>query len=289
MIDTVNLKANWFSFPESINCKLECIGFTWHLQHDKLGLPYYVTYFDKLRLKWKNDKLYISNSLHVFRKGENYSDLCYDELKEAIFTICNRLSLSPKNVHIVKLSYGVNYNQFGNDYTNWFLYKGNKAEEMLWKKEVYGRRFRLTDYCIKGYNKQSEQKIHYDRKIESLERFEIEYKYMRHFKYKNLRLSDLLEPCVLNFCCDDILIKYNQIKRSNIMNLKELTNKELRIIACMEHDAIRNEMKLNRKETYKNEKKTYNRLIKKVSVESDKNISIIIEKVEAFKSGFSNL
>src|SRR5688572_20689289 len=57
----------------------------------------YIGDYKELRFELENENLSVSNSLHKFYKGNNYTDFSFTEIKAAISELCNFLQMEAKD------------------------------------------------------------------------------------------------------------------------------------------------------------------------------------------------
>jgi len=151
----------------------------------------------------------------------------------------------------------------------WLSLNGKQPIPMLGANKQYGKKFYLTDYTVKGYDKTFEVKTHERIKIgKSIFRFELEI-YTRNLnKRKNsigiYTVKDLIDKAKYQMLADELLSKYDKIEKQQSIPLSELNNKEKEVLALFQNQEILQQYKIDHSETYDNRREVYNR-IKKLS------------------------
>lgn len=120
-------------------------------------ISHYATEYKNLYLQIRNEKLYVSNSLHKLYKDNNYSDFSYSEIVESIDIIEEITGVTATKFTVSKLEFGVNIQLETN--VNSLLncvktYKKRYAfKDMDRGSKTYGKNCELTEYKMKLYNK----------------------------------------------------------------------------------------------------------------------------------------
>ena len=112
--------------------------------------------FKGLKVILYEDKIRITNSLHKFCKGNNYSDFTFSELTDSINLITNYFEIEASQFVIRKLEYGFNITtpQPAKEYLNLFAeYHSREFEKMKHKHIFYGRKCVMSEYALKVYDK----------------------------------------------------------------------------------------------------------------------------------------
>lgn len=210
MIDFISITANASHISEAVWGELEpddWEGIKFRPFYIKGHLWAYKGEYRGLQLVLHDRQLKITNSLHKFYKGNNYTDFSYSEIKAAISLLSGKFHISPADFNIKKLEFGLNIilEKYALHYINYFLsYKNKFFDKMRSSHKEYGRKCFLSEYDIKVYDKQLQVNLKDKIKIESsLLRFEVAYKQQRAMP-KIKTLADLesyekLEALFLHF------------------------------------------------------------------------------------------
>lgn len=232
----------------------------------------FITYngmIDNLKLNIFNDSLSIKNSWHKFYKGNNYSDYSFTDIKRTYDKLETKLGLSISDAEIKRIGYGcVIKTNPHKVFKSWKYLRNTESKPMYKNGTQYGSFFPFTDYKIKGYDKTFEVWKHNNIRIEpDYFRFEKEVKYMRHLHNRKqpigiYKTKDLFNKDILIQLSQDLITNYRLIEKTPQMNLKGLNPKQLRVLAVMENNTLRNELKANHNKTYKRDKELYKNLFK---------------------------
>ena len=166
-------------------------------------VQYYQGEERNLRVKYdyRSGKVSVSNSIHKFAKGNNYSDLSYSELESSLRRITMKIGISLKEWSVKKYEIGFNIEteRKGVDYLNiFYLFKTKYADKMRKDAFWYGLKWYLTEYEVKIYDKTEEVKRHDRIKLDSnILRFEVNIKKSRKTKIIQYA-SDLLDTIKLD-------------------------------------------------------------------------------------------
>lgn len=143
------------------------------------------------------EKIQLSNSIHKFYKGNNYTDLPFSELVEAIKIICDKFQTEAKRWEIKQLEFGFNIitPKPAKEYLDLFLeYKKIEFVKVFKANVCYERKCYLTEYNIKVYDKYFDTKIKESIKIpENTLRIEVCYTRKRKLPVGIKYLSDLID------------------------------------------------------------------------------------------------
>lgn len=151
-----------------------------------------------LRVLLYHDKIQLSNSLHKFYKGNNYSDFRYSELKEAILEICRKFKIKAEHWEIIKMEFGFNIltTKKAKQYIDLFLeYKGRDFENMKDHQTNYGKKCYMYEYSLKIYDKYFQTQKSNDKGMisDKMLRAEFCYNQKRKLPKQIKTLSDLLD------------------------------------------------------------------------------------------------
>jgi len=204
--------------------------------------------------------LKITNSLHKYFKGNNFSDFTFSEINDALFKLEYDLNRPIFTGKIIKLDYGLNLDLDAEKVYPYFKsYKGNEFNKMKSKGKTYGAKVILSQSAIKGYNKTLENNRNRNA-LEKLKtnifRFEIEVRKMIHLRKRTksipiMTVRDLLDVKNYQLLREDILNKYDHIRKDIFIDLAKLTIGEKKTLATMKDEQIKLSVKRDHKDSYK--------------------------------------
>jgi hypothetical protein len=134
---------------------------------------------DNLLFTLTQSQLIVSNSLHKYLKGNNYSGFSYSELLKSVKNIEVLTGIPAEEFHITKFELAINITtpQRPLEYVESIGdYKGREYDKMRVGGFWHGVKYMLTDYSVKIYDKTEE--IRRREKIDigmNILRFEIQY------------------------------------------------------------------------------------------------------------------
>lgn len=187
--------------------------------------PFEITHYEcmknNLRFKLTHDKIIISNSLHKFYHGNNYSDFSLSQINECINKIEALTNINASDFRIKSFEFGVNISLNSNldEFINCLttFKKIYPFKPMIGRdNQVYGKVSELTEYKLKFYNKTKEVKIHVGLKLKSphdkMLRFEFVSKKQRFVPFiktlEDLRNREKIELLInkINSHFEDIVL-----------------------------------------------------------------------------------
>lgn len=243
-------------------------GFLWipHFKDSNTPL-YYKSKFKNLSMRLVGSQLYITNSLHKSYHGNNYCSFSYVQVCKAIILLDNQLPINIYAAKILKLSVGIVIKESPQlIFNEWLYYLGKPFTPMKNYNKIYGAKFYLTDYSIKGYDKTYEVKNHNQIQLnDKYFRFEIEGKTkIFNNKTNNIGIhtvNDLLDYSKYIKLGNLLKDKYQKIEKHSRLNLSELTIKQKRLIASISNSEIKESIRKQHPDTYKKDRKEYNKII----------------------------
>ncbi len=278
MYDTFHISHTLETVPKNIEALVEkpiqYLGLKW--------LPTYNSFQDvngyranigNLDLRLKNGVIKVKNSLQKFYMGNNYKSFSYAQVVEAIKELDKQL---PFDVYKAKVSYiavGVVIPEKAQPILDtWLSYNGKIAFPMISNNKQYGKKFYLTEYNLKGYNKTVEVYDHNRIKLtEDLFRLELEIKTRNLNKRKNpigiYTVADLVDKTKFSQLGAELMAKYQKIEKKQEIPLQQLNNKEKEVLALFQNQTILAQYKIDHKDSYKKKKPNYNQLKKKANNE----------------------
>lgn len=247
----------------------------------------YQTVYRNLLLTVSENEIIISNSLHKFIKGNNYSDLKFTEIIKAIKEIEVITGIKSDRFMIKKLEFALNIEtplpayRYLEQFSD---YKGKEYDKMRAIAFWYGIKFFFTEYCVKIYDKTKLIKLKDKVSIQkNILRFEIQYTRSRKIPIAN-NLSDLEDPNTLQEIFNDFIRKYENIKCVEEDNLSIITSRERELyFAGKNQNFWKAEIALN-VNTSKSKKCKYKKIKNKIVIRD-----LMFEFVSSMKEKFNYL
>ena len=230
----------------------------------------YKTSVNNLDLRLKGRTIKCNNSLQKWYMGNNYELFTYSQVVKALSKLNKILPFNIYEANIHYLAVGTIIEEEAKPILDtWLSLNGKQPESMLGNNKQYGKKFYLTDYNVKGYDKTFEVKTHERIKLNKpLFRFELEI-YTRNLnKRKNsigiYTVKDLIDKAKYQMLADELMCKYDKIEKQQNIPLSQLNNKEKEALALFQNQEILKQYKIDHYETFSNRRTVYNR-IKKLS------------------------
>ena len=289
MYDTIKIKYRVTNLPKEVLEQQEK-SFVWK------GLKWCPTYNDKtkkvngyktsvnnLNLRLKGDTIFCNNSLQKWYMGNNYEVFTYSQVVEALKKLNSVLPFNVYNANIHYVAVGTVIEEKAQPILDpWLSLNGKAPIPMLGANKQYGKKFYLTDYQVKGYDKTFEVKTHNRIKIgKPIFRFELEI-YTRNLNNRKnaigiYTVKDLIDKKKYKMLADELMSKYDKIEKQQSIPLSQLTNKEKEVLALFQNQEILKQYKIDHSETYGNRRKVYNK-IKNLS--NNKQLAHINEQIK---------
>ena len=289
MYDTIKIKHQVNQLPKEVIEQQESPffwkGLKWIPIFNKKTnqVKAYETTVSNLKLELKGNIISCNNSLQKWYMGNNYELFTYSQVVKALEKLDSILPFNVYNANIHYLAVGTVIEESAQPILNpWLSLNGKTAIPMLGANKQYGKKFYLTDYTVKGYDKTFEVKTHERIKIgKPIFRFELEI-YTRNLnKRKNpigiYTVKNLIDKKKYQMLADELLSKYDKIEKQQSIPLSQLNNKEKEVLALFQNQEILQQYKIDHSETFSNRRKVYNR-IKKLS--NDKYLIHIKEQLK---------
>lgn len=273
MVDTINIK-NDLEHPPKQALELQkthfnWCGFTWIPTFKDSDQPpiYYYAKVKNLYLKLIGHQLSVKNSLHKLYHNNNYKPFTYSQVVEAFEILNNQLPINIFDSKIIKLSAGVVIEEDPQKVVDeWQYFLGKKFTPMKNKNKIYGAKYYLTNYQIKGYDKTFEVQQHNQINLNKpYFRFEVDNckpKILNN-KTNNIGINtvnDLLDKEKFIKLGQMVVNKYIQIEKLPKLDLSNLGIKEKVLYASMINYEIKESIKKQHPDTYKKYRKTYNEI-----------------------------
>ena len=203
---------------------------------DRYGYITRVANFGQLQIKitkkieTEYTKIELSGSIHKHNKqGTNFEDFTFVDVVNTINQVCDLLKLPPNKFVIKHIEYGVNIkptHSATNILNSIVAYKGKRYEIREYKGTGYMKRFCLSQYDVKIYDKSKQYSL-----ASNLLRFELKVFKMQYFEKRCINIttfSNLLNPAIytalfntLVNCLDSIYMFDYRIQLNAINNTRE--------------------------------------------------------------------
>jgi hypothetical protein len=220
-----------------------------------------------MRIYIYTDKIYISNSLHKYFHGNNFTDFYGSEVREAIERLNEETGVNWNSATISKIEYGCNIAGNATAITNSLLsYKGKDYLPMHYNGKKYGMVCEFEDYKLKGYDKALQVKQSERFNLGTpLFRWEVAMKRMRPVQAITgttaLMPRNLFKPSALELLASDALTRFDESIKMQRLQLHRLSTHEKRILAVMRVPEIRDDLKNHNKNTYKRDRGIYRQIM----------------------------
>tara|TARA_R110001583_G_scaffold114863_1_gene265282 strand:- start:9655 stop:10533 length:879 start_codon:yes stop_codon:yes gene_type:complete len=250
----------------------EWYGLLWKPKFNKFGyLTVYYSELKNLNLFLRGSELTVVNSLQKFYMDNNYEAFTYSQVIDAFEKMNDLLPFNIYEAAVKKIAVGTVIQEDASPILNtWSSFSNKKAFPMLSRNKMYGLKYFLTEYDVKGYDKTTEVKHHNNINLnQQYFRFEVEVK-----RVKNLNrginqigiytVQDLINPIKYQKLAHYLICKYRKIEKKPIINLNETSLKEKRLIATFKDIEVLNSIKKNHPDSYKKDRKEYKCLTNKL-------------------------
>lgn len=283
MYDTIKIVHQLNQLPKQIEkgCKepFEWYGLLWIPKFNKFGsLTTYYSELKNLNLSIRDYEITITNSLQKFYMDNNYNPFTYNQVVDAFEQLDNYLPFSIYEAAVKKIAVGMVIQEAANPILNtWVSFSNKKAFPMLSRNKMYGLKYFLTEYDVKGYNKTTEVKHHNNINLnQPYFRFEVEVKRINNLnRGKNqigiYTVQDLLNPIKYEKLANILIDKYNKIEKKPTINLNETSLKGKRLLATFKDMEVLNSIKKQHPDSYKKDRKEYKSLLNKLNNNSFQN------------------
>jgi len=243
------------------------------VQYDKQyqNIKNYQALVRNLQFTVTQEEIKISNSLHKFYCGNNYSDYNADQLAATIKDIefCTGILAEEFIIKKIECSLNIVTESDAVDYLPMFLeYRTVFPQKVYVGKKPYGINYNLTDYRIKIYSKNEELK-RTDRitLTTNILRFEIQIRQNRLLK-EIFTLKDLASRNVRENVFDFYFKIFGKIKTKGIEDFSRINQKHLALYYAGKIGEYWNEEKKHNVNTAKSKRKLYLELLEQVNQET---------------------
>lgn len=230
---------------------------------NKIFMKNYVADIRGLKVVLEDDMLFISNSLHKFFKGDNYSDFTRSELIESIDLLSDNLGVSDDSIVPTFLEFGINTSFL--DVTAYLdsmaLYKGKSFYPMKKSSVEYGRKVEMCEVFAKAYDKSKEFLLHYKIPcpINDLLRVEIGLKGKRQLSFIP-SLADLKKEETLRLLRQKLLYYFELIEFDECYNLQGISNRDLELLYAGKNPEFWKDYRKSNTEVSKKRRQEYKKL-----------------------------
>lgn len=209
--------------------------------------------FKGLKVVLFYDRIMLSNSLHKFYKGNNYTDFTHLELIQAIQEICLKFKIKAKYWEIKKMEFGFNIltSQSAKECKDFFWeYKEREFEKMKHKQIDYGRKCFMSEYALKVYDKSLQCKV-MDNVVISNKTLRVElcYNQKRKLPQPINNLSDLMDKDKFKELYKDLKEAFTKVIYIDEVDFTNSTYEERMLFyASFNPRFIKNEEQINKVE-----------------------------------------
>ncbi|MGR7813220.1 hypothetical protein [Lacinutrix undariae] len=229
----------------------------------------YETSVNNLDLRLKGNTISCNNSLQKWYMGNNYELFTYSQVVKALEKLDSVLPFNVYNANIHYLAVGTVIEEEAQPILDpWLSLNGKTPIPMLGANKQYGKKFYLTDYTVKGYDKTFEVKTHERIRLNKpLFRFELEI-YTRNLNNRKnaigiYTVKDLIDKKKYQMLADELLSKYDKIEKQQSVSLSKLNNKEKEVLALFQNQEILQQYKIDHFESFRDRRTVYNKIKKR--------------------------
>jgi hypothetical protein len=292
LIDNITLVRDCKPMPQLNKAKgkpFEYNGIIYSPKYVNGQIIRYEGYLKNLRLYVYPQRAYLFNSLHKYWHGCNHNSFYLSEANAAIEKISQQSGIDWQQAIVKKVEYGCNIPaNAGSIIHSLKSYKAKDFQPMIKTGKQYGASCGFEQYRIKGYDKEFEvmkvDKINIGKPLFRWEIQVINTKYLNKFKQPlTLTVKQLLQPGFCTMLANDAVTIFNKSIKMQKLQLNKLTAHEKKVLAAMLHTEIREDLKHHNKETYKRDRRIYQRIM------ADKNICINEDTGELMEEKFKQL
>ncbi len=184
-----------------------------------------------LLVKLRYDRITITNSLHKYWKGNNYSDFTHSDITSSIERLEDLFKIRSENLQLRRIETGVNveFNTVSLAHTLFSSYKKNDFYPMRKGNKVYGRKCSLTEFELKAYYKKTEIILHNPSEppssniSDNLFRVEMPMLKMRPIKGVVSKLSDLKNRESLKYLGNRMIKYFEKIEMTKDYDYSSLS------------------------------------------------------------------
>lgn len=243
----------------------------------------YEASIDNLELKIKGSTVFFKNSLQKWYTGNNYQLFSYYQVVDAIEKLNKQLPFNVYNSKVVYLAVGTVFKEESKPILDtWLSFNGKLPLPMMKKNKIYGKKFYLTDYTLKGYDKTFEAYNHERMKIpDNIFRLELEI-YTRNLRSRKNPIiintvKDLIDKKKYRKLSTELLSKYIKIEKKQSISLSKLNNKQKEILALFYNKKILQQYKKDHFESYRKKRTVYKNINKMTNNTYLEHLKIVVK------------
>ncbi len=264
MIDLFKAEASIYVYPNKEDC-FSMSDLEFKPSYSTKGLFIgHIASFQNLNIKIFGGKIIISNSLHKFYHGNNYSDFSHSEIVNAIEVIENKFGISSDKFKLKHLEFGINIQSEYDVWQEMTMYISTGFDFMKHHKRKYGKKCILTEYNLKVYDKTFVAKLDYNSYYNApnnIKRFEIQYKKMRCIKKIATHLSDLKNKEVLENLSIQFLNCFKKVITFPNYNYHSLSPRRRELVFAGQNPKFWDIERDINKNTYKSKRAQFNKTV----------------------------
>lgn len=223
----------------------------------------YIAEIKGIKIDLYDNTLKISNSLHKFFKGNNYSDFSYSEIIQSIDLMEDILQITASKMKPTKLEFGIN--EFFDDWQTILgsinHYKHKEFDKMKSKSKCYGKKLRMEQVYIKVYDK-LEQVYLQNRERISPNMLRLEIGLLGKELSFIPNMEALKQFDILNKLKEKFLYYFDKIIFDEPYNLDKIENRDLELFFAGENPKFWTEYTKQNKEVAKKRKQKYSKIRK---------------------------
>lgn len=261
---------------------------------NKIGdLKYFKGFLNNLQIKLNpySNKIFITNSLHKYKHGCNYTDFPLSQLKETIYELSDLLheNLLDANVNQTECGCNIIVPDSNASWKRVKSYNSKSFEPITSYSKTYGSSSFFKQYTVKAYNKTAatlsrKKEIGPFPVPQNLFRWEVAYRRMAALYNRKVPIpiykgEDLIDIEKMQYLCDDVVAKYNDSIKACSPNLNGLSLKQITALSRIGNADISSIMKENHPDTYKCDRNIYNKIIKQAQLDAENDGKLIQEKM----------
>ncbi len=238
-----------------------------------------------------SNKLRITNSLHKYAHGCNYTDFKLSEFKNTIEELSDFFheNLFEGDVKSFEIGCNIIVPDANASWKRLASYKANPFKAIVSYGLPYGASCFHKQYTSKIYNKSVEtkktkQEIGAFPLPENIIRWEVIYRRLAALHNRKTpipiyKVRDLIDIEKMQYLCDDVVSKYNDSIKVCSPNLNGLSLKQITALGRIGNADISSIMKENHPDTYKCDRNIYNKIIKQAQMDAENDGKLIQKKM----------
>ncbi len=234
-------------------------------------IKYYQAKVENLLITYKhrNSIIRVTNSIHKFAKGNNYSEMSFKELCQALNRIVEitGIRLEQWKLKKMEIAFNIETERKGTEYLALFSTFKNKIPDKMRKDAYwYGIKWFFSEYQLKIYDKTEEVKRHDKISLDAnILRFEIVIAKMRKIPVVSL-LSDLQSEEKLTLLFDFFISEIEKIKTIETVDFSQVSKeRDIEMFFASQNESYWQTQKEINPDKVKEKRRRYNRILDMVS------------------------